>query len=115
MNLKNDFKAFSIGNNANVPSQINYEASENINNGFQADKAITTHDLNKALRQSSTIASVVADFIKTQSGENVLDDGDIAKITVQLNRALEKTNSVFILFLCLRMKSSQRKTATMKY
>ncbi|WP_235592734.1 phage tail protein [Photorhabdus laumondii] len=49
-----------------------------------------THVLNKVLRQSSTISSVVANFIATQSGEDVLDDGDIAKLTVRFNRALDK-------------------------
>ncbi|WP_256125345.1 tail fiber protein [Photorhabdus luminescens] len=51
---------------------------------------VPTHLLNKVLRQSSTIASVVANFIMTQSSNDVLDDGDIAKLTAQLNRALEQ-------------------------
>ncbi|EQB98181.1 putative tail fiber protein [Photorhabdus temperata subsp. temperata M1021] len=46
--------------------------------------------LNKTLRQSSTISSVVADFIATQSGDDVLDDGNIAKLIAQLNKALEQ-------------------------
>ncbi|PQQ27901.1 phage tail protein [Photorhabdus hindustanensis] len=91
MNLKNDFKAFSIGNNANVPSQGDYEKNTSLQTGIPEGEITNhIHFLNKVLRQSSIIASVVADFIKTQSGENVLDDGDIAKLTVQLNRALEK-------------------------
>ncbi|OWO82031.1 phage tail protein [Photorhabdus luminescens] len=89
MNPKNDFKAFSIGNNANVVSQERYEGSQNLQTGFPPEN-ITTHILNKALRQSSTIASVVADFIATESGSDVLDDGNTAKLTTQLNKALEK-------------------------
>ncbi len=89
MNPKNDFKAFSIGNNANVVSQERYEESQSLHTGFPPEN-IATHVLNKALRQSSTIASVVADFIATQLGDDVLDDSDIDKITVQLNRALEQ-------------------------
>ncbi|MGV8003096.1 tail fiber protein [Photorhabdus temperata subsp. temperata] len=101
MNLKNDFKAFSIGGNANVLSQEMYEENDSLQNGIPPDKEnqkneISKHLLNKVLRQSSTIASVVADFIKTQSGENVLDDGDIAKLTVQLNKALEKITTAKI-------------------
>ncbi|WP_118985401.1 gp53-like domain-containing protein [Photorhabdus sp. CRCIA-P01] len=89
MSPKNDFKAFSINNNANVVSQGEYEKSQNLQTGFPPED-ITTHVLNKALRQSSTIASVVADFIATQSGNDVLDDGDIVKLITQLNRALEQ-------------------------
>ncbi|MQL47466.1 phage tail protein [Photorhabdus khanii] len=89
MSQKNDFKAFSISNNANVVSQERYEESKDLLTGFPPEN-ITTHLLNKVLRQSSTITSVVANFIATYSGNDVLDDGDIAKLIVQLNRALEQ-------------------------
>ncbi|MBS9422509.1 phage tail protein [Photorhabdus caribbeanensis] len=89
MSHKNDFKAFSISNNANVVSQERYEESQNLQTGFPPEN-ITTHILNKALRQSSTISSVVADFIATESNSDVLDDGNIAKLTAQLNKALEQ-------------------------
>ncbi|WP_118984755.1 tail fiber protein [Photorhabdus sp. CRCIA-P01] len=89
MNPKNDFKAFSISNNANVVSQEAYEESPNLKTGFPPEN-ITTHLLNKVLRQSSTISSVVTNFIMTQSGNDVLDDGNIANLTTLLNRALEQ-------------------------
>ncbi|NHB91171.1 tail fiber protein [Photorhabdus cinerea] len=89
MSQENDFKAFSIKNGANVVSQDRYEASLDLQTGFPPND-VPTHLLNKVLRQSSTIASVVANFIATQSGDDVLDDGDIAKLTVQLNRALKQ-------------------------
>ncbi len=89
MSHKNDFKAFSISDNANVVSQEGYEESKDLLTGF-APHDVPTHMLNKVLRQSSTISSVIADFIATQSGDDVLDDGDIAKLTAQLNKALER-------------------------
>ncbi|WP_232832548.1 phage tail protein [Photorhabdus sp. CRCIA-P01] len=89
MNHKNDFKAFSINNNANVVSQEKYEENQSLKTGFPPDD-ITVHLLNKVLRQSSTIASVVSNFIATYSGNDVLDDGDIVKLAAQLNRALEQ-------------------------
>ncbi|AXG42691.1 MULTISPECIES: phage tail protein [Photorhabdus] len=89
MSQKNDFKAFSISDNANIVSQEKYEESQNLKTGFPPEN-VSTHVLNKVLRQSSTISSVVANFIATQSGEDVLDDGDIAKLTVRFNRALDK-------------------------
>ncbi len=93
MSQKNDFKAFSISDNANVISQEKYEENQNLQTGFPQD-GITTDMLNKALRQSSTISSVVANFIATQSGNDVLDDGNIEKLTSQLNRALEQKMTI---------------------
>ncbi|MBS9426491.1 phage tail protein, partial [Photorhabdus caribbeanensis] len=49
MNHKNDFKAFSINNNANVVSQERYEESQSLKTGFPPDN-ITVHLLNKVLR-----------------------------------------------------------------
>ncbi|KER02889.1 phage tail protein [Photorhabdus temperata] len=95
MSPKNDFKAFSISDNANVVSQERYEENEILNTGFPPE-SITIHVLNKALRQSSTISSVVANFIATQSGNDVLDDGNIEKLTAQLNRALEQKTTTKI-------------------
>ncbi|AWK42072.1 DNA-packaging protein [Photorhabdus laumondii subsp. laumondii] len=89
MSPKNDFKPFSIRNDSNIVSQERYEADKSLQEGFPPDN-ISTHVLNKTLRQSSTIASVVANFIATQSGDDVLDDGDIDKLTTQLNRALKQ-------------------------
>ncbi|WP_262500050.1 phage tail protein [Photorhabdus heterorhabditis] len=89
MNTKNDFKAFSIKDGANVVDQNLYENSPELQTGFPPD-GLTTHILNKALRQSSTISSVVADFIATESDSDVLDDGNTTKLTAQLNKALEQ-------------------------
>ncbi|MGV8004691.1 tail fiber protein [Photorhabdus temperata subsp. temperata] len=89
MSPKNDFKAFSISDNANVINQEKYEENQNLKTGFPTEN-ITTQLLNKVLRQSSTISSVIADFIATQSGNDVLDDGDIAKLTTQLDGALKQ-------------------------
>ncbi|TDB61037.1 phage tail protein [Photorhabdus khanii] len=87
MSHKNDFKAFSISNNANVISQEKYEQNQGLQTGFSPE-SVPTHLLNKVLRQSSTISSVVADFIATGSGNDVLDDGNVAKLTDQLNKAI---------------------------
>ncbi|AWK42665.1 MULTISPECIES: hypothetical protein [Photorhabdus] len=90
MSAKNDFKAFAIVSNANVPSQPFYEASTDLLKGFPDKQVIDNYILNKALRQASTISSVVADFIATESNSDVLDDGNVAKLTTQLNKALEQ-------------------------
>ncbi|MFD0707091.1 hypothetical protein [Photorhabdus akhurstii] len=89
MNPKNDFKDFPTSNNANVVNQEKYEKILSLYSGFLPDN-VPSHLLNKALRRSSTIVSVVANFITTQSGDRVLDNGDITKLNTQLNRELEQ-------------------------
>ncbi|MBS9432688.1 hypothetical protein [Photorhabdus hainanensis] len=89
MSLKNDFKDFSTSNNANVVNQEKYEKILSLYSGFLPDN-VPTHLLNKVLRRSSTIVSVVANFITTQSGDRVLDNRDITKLNTQLNRELEQ-------------------------
>ncbi|MEK9495283.1 hypothetical protein V2H77_02190 [Photorhabdus sp. P32] len=90
MSAKNDFKAFAISKNANVLSQQGYEAYPELLVGFPDNQYIPNHILNKILRQTSTISSAVADFIATESGSDVLDDGDVSKITAKLNGVLEQ-------------------------
>ncbi|OCQ53332.1 hypothetical protein Ppb6_01441 [Photorhabdus australis subsp. thailandensis] len=89
MSQKNDFKAFSISDNANVVSQRLYEESKDLLTGFPPND-VSTHMLNKALHQASTISSIVADFIATESDNDVLYDGNVEKLTAQLNKALEQ-------------------------
>ncbi|KAA1185261.1 phage tail protein [Photorhabdus heterorhabditis] len=93
MSGKNDFKAFSIQSGANVVSQNLYESSPELQTGLAPNSTIHVHLLNKTLRQSSTISSVLADFIAEQSGEDVLDDGNVAKLTAQLKKALENVSA----------------------
>ncbi|WP_434524429.1 gp53-like domain-containing protein [Photorhabdus asymbiotica] len=90
MSVKNDFKAFSISNNSNALSQYDYESRSELQDGFDPLKKFDLHVLNKVLRQSSTISSVVANFIATESGSDVLDDGDVTKITAQLKNVLDQ-------------------------
>ncbi|WP_176414629.1 gp53-like domain-containing protein [Photorhabdus luminescens] len=88
MSNKNDFKAFSIKDGANVVSQNLYENSPELQTGFPP-VGLTTHVLNKALRQSSTIASVVANFMSTQCGKDVLDNGDLATLNQTFTDSLQ--------------------------
>ncbi|WP_323838448.1 gp53-like domain-containing protein [Photorhabdus africana] len=90
MSAKNDFKAFAIDSNANVPSQPLYEASTDLLSGFPDKQVIDNYILNKALRQASTISSAIADFIVTESGTDVLDDGNVTKISAQFKSVLDK-------------------------
>jgi hypothetical protein len=86
----NNFKPFAAGAGANVTAQADYEALTALVSGFTAGKA-SSAQVNKALRQSTAIASVLAQFIANTTGDDVLDNGDTATVLNNLIAAL-KTN-----------------------
>ncbi|MCT4707345.1 phage tail protein, partial [Enterobacteriaceae bacterium H16N7] len=73
----NQFKPFATGPAANVTPQEDWEALPALLSGFTSGKA-SSAQVNKALRQTSFIASALAEFVSEKSGEDVLDDGDVA-------------------------------------
>lgn len=86
----NNFKAFATANGANVTAQSDYEALTALLTGFQSGKA-SSAQINKAIRQSSTIAAVVAQYIANSSGNDVLDNGDTAGILANLILAIQSS------------------------
>lgn len=88
----NNFKPFGIGADANVTAQADYENLAALLSGFQSGKA-SSAQVNKAIRQATVIASVLAQFIANSSGKDVLDNGDTATILTNLIAAL-KANGV---------------------
>lgn len=83
----NNFKPFAIGAGANVLSQADYEALAALSSGFQAGKA-SSAQINKVLRQSAVMASMLAQFIADSSGNDVLDNGNTAAILANLKAGL---------------------------
>lgn len=83
----NNFKPFAIGNGANVTSQNEYEQLDALLAGFQAGKA-SSAQINKALRQSSVMAHVLAQFISDSAGVDVLDNGIPANILTSLKAGM---------------------------
>ncbi|CNK98050.1 putative bacteriophage tail fiber protein [Yersinia enterocolitica] len=84
---KNEFKAFAIGKNANVLTQAEFDELSAVINGFQSGIA-RSEQLNKVWRQSSVISHVVAEFMAENSGDDILDDGNLDKLKVSLVSAL---------------------------
>ncbi|EPA3167030.1 phage tail protein [Yersinia enterocolitica] len=84
---KNEFKAFAIGKNANVLTQAEFDELIAVINGFQSGIA-RSEQLNKVWRQSSVISHVVAEFMAENSGDDILDDGNLDKLKVSLVSAL---------------------------
>ncbi len=83
----NNFKAFGIGAGANVTSQSDYEALAALLTGFQSGKA-SSAQINKALRQSTTMAYVLAQFISDSAAVDVLDNGTPATILANLKKGM---------------------------
>ncbi|WP_237085599.1 glycine-rich domain-containing protein [Klebsiella pneumoniae] len=79
----NDFKAFATGNGANVISQADYLALAALVSGFSSGKA-SSAQVNKALRQATVMANVLAQFIADSANVDVLDDGNTAAILSNL-------------------------------
>lgn len=84
----NNFKAFGIGSGANVTSQADYEGLAALLTGFQSGKA-SSAQINKALRQSSTMAYVLAQFISDSASVDVLDNGSPATVLANLKAAMK--------------------------
>ena len=85
--MANDFKPFAIGAGANVLSQAEWEALVALSTGFTAGIA-RAGEVNKALRQATVMASVLAQYIADTSGSDVLDNGDITTLVVNLKNSI---------------------------
>ncbi|NIF56757.1 phage tail protein [Enterobacter sp. Ap-916] len=79
----NQFKPFATRPDANVTPQNEWENLPALLSGFASGKA-SSAQVNKALRQTSFIAAALAQFVSDKSGQDVLDDGDIAAFLAKL-------------------------------
>ncbi|MBW7622369.1 phage tail protein [Citrobacter portucalensis] len=87
----NDIKPFAVAGGANVLTQAEYLALAALSTGFSSGKA-NSKEVNKAIRQATFIASVLAQFICDKSGSDVLDDGNVAGLVTKLLSAINKTS-----------------------
>ncbi|KFB97010.1 Pin family phage protein, partial [Trabulsiella guamensis ATCC 49490] len=82
----NDFKPFATGAGANVTSQADWESLPALPTGFTAGKA-SSAQVNKALRQPSTIAAMVGQFI-ANANLDALDNGDLDTLVENFTNSL---------------------------
>ena len=90
---RNEFLPFATRSTANVVEQDEYADSAFVKDGFVSGLAKSA-EINKAIRQSTSIASSVAQFIADGSGDDVLDDGDIVKIKNSLDKTIRDMSDV---------------------
>lgn len=85
----NNFKPFATAANANVTTQVDWEALPALLTGFSSGKA-SSAQVNKAIRQASFIAAALAQYTANKSGLDVLDDGDLAGFITKMSTAFGK-------------------------
>lgn len=84
---KNDFLPFASADDANVEAQADYAADATTPTGYQPG-ALPSAKLNKPLRQGTTMAAALAQFICNSLGVDVRDDGDLAGLVGLLTAAI---------------------------
>lgn len=85
--MANDFLPFANALGANVVTQSAYLAAAYRTAGFSTGIA-ASNQLNKAWRQSSVMAYVLSQYIADVTGEDVLDNGDLAVILANFKDAV---------------------------
>ncbi|MBS0878005.1 MULTISPECIES: phage tail protein [unclassified Tatumella] len=85
---ENDFKAFAIAAGSNVTTQSEWEGLIALSTGFTAGVA-SSAQVNKALRQSSVMSSILAQFMADTTGSDILDNGDTSGLLTLLKTALK--------------------------
>ncbi|MBU9819909.1 hypothetical protein J1782_08415, partial [Rahnella sp. BCC 1045] len=83
----NNFKPFAIGGGANVTAQSDYEALAALTSGFSSGKA-SSAQINKAIRQATVMAYVLAQYISDSASVDVLDNGNPTQILSNLKAGL---------------------------
>lgn len=84
---KNEFLTFGTAANANVLPNADYQALPARSSGFGSGVA-KSEQLNKVWRQSSVMTSAMAQYIADSTGNDVLDNGDMAALSDGLSSAL---------------------------
>lgn len=92
---QNEFKPFAIASNAAVLGQKEYEMSQALREGFKKGLARSV-EVNKAIRQASSIAAAVAEFTAEKSGKDMLDNGEVGILKENFETALSAVSSLLI-------------------
>lgn len=81
--MANDFLPFATGGGANVIDQPTYAANPVVGSGFSSGIADSRY-LNKVWRQSSFIASCLAQYMANTLGVSILDDGNVSTMLTHM-------------------------------
>lgn len=90
MTHQNKFLPWATASGANVQDDVTYAADVRRTMGVTAGLA-SSSNFNKALRQSSSIAAMVAQFTADHGPGDVLDNGDLTTLETQFLAALKSS------------------------
>lgn len=93
--MANNFLPFGIGGGANVLTQGAWAGLSARSSGFLSGVARSA-EVNKALRQSAAISSMIGDFIANHSLQDALDDGNIAVLLARFESAIRRQDGNYI-------------------
>lgn len=84
---KNEFLPFGTAANANVLPNADYQALPARSAGFNSGVA-KSEELNTVWRQASVMSSALGQFMADNTGNDVLDNGDVPALVSQLSGAI---------------------------
>lgn len=87
----NDFLPVGTEGTPNVMPQGDYAGSTAQRQGFAVGQVPPSPQWNKMMRQATFVAAGLAQFMVNQSGEDVLDDGDLDAFVALLTSAINGT------------------------
>lgn len=83
-----DFKLFATGGGANVVDQPTYAAAAYVPAG-RGSGILPSNVYNKIARQGSVGMALLQEYIVAQTGQDVLDNGDLAALLAQFTLAVQ--------------------------
>lgn len=89
---QNDFLVVAGTGTPNVETQAAYAASDAVAAGYVSG-VVPSNRINKSLRQSTVMASVLAQLIVAQTGNDAIDDGSTATLLANLTLALQAASA----------------------
>ena len=87
--MANEFLPHATGGGSNVITQSAWNALAARLTGFQAGVAKSS-EVNKAIRQGTSVAAMIGQFISDHSAQDALDDGDIAELLERFESAVRR-------------------------
>ena len=87
--MANEFLPLATGGGSNVITQVQYDALAARLTGFQAGVA-KSNEVNKALRQATSMAAMLGQFIGDYGALDAIDDGNVANLVRDFTRSIQR-------------------------
>lgn len=88
------YLAFADGGGANVQDQASYAANPYLTVGWPDGYSPLAAEVNKAIRQATSMTSAIAQSMADITGSDVLDDGNAANLIATFKSMLQQATSI---------------------